>query len=244
MEEEQNFNAEISENKELVSAEIKPPAEVAENNDMLSTVIEQNARATTNVKETIDLLSTKKALEQEGTVETLVTEKTEELKNDAIAKRVQAETEKIRQEVEKVRQEGEKEIAELTKERNRLQAEVEAMEKEADKAEAYFQANKDILKCAGITSKKTLSVMKTWMWMAGFIFILIQIIKLPVTIIGGLVEGIIDIIGGICGVIKNNALKITVSLVVILILIAAFIGIGFGGKAIGDLIGSKNALIM
>lgn len=60
MEEEQNFNAEISENKELVSAEIKPPAEVAENNDMLSTVIEQNARATTNVKETIDLLSTKK----------------------------------------------------------------------------------------------------------------------------------------------------------------------------------------
>lgn len=30
MEEEQNLNAEISENKELVSAEIKPPAEVAE----------------------------------------------------------------------------------------------------------------------------------------------------------------------------------------------------------------------
>lgn len=242
--EEENFESEAVENKEIVPTTQNAPAEVAENNDMLSTVIEQNARATTNVKETIDLLSTKRALEQEGTVETLVAEKTEELKNDAIAKRVQAETEKIHQEVEKVRQEGEKEIAQLVKEKNKLQAEVEAMEKEADKAEAYFQANKDILKCAGITSKKTLSVMKAWMWMAGFVFILIQIIKLPITIIGGLVEGIIDIIGGICGVIKNNALKITVSLVVILVLIAAFVGIGFGAKAIGDLINVKNNIVM
>nr|DAK85911.1 MAG TPA: vesicle-associated membrane protein 2 [Caudoviricetes sp.] len=226
--EEKDFNA-IDER--IAEAKAELPAEQVPR-DMMSSVIEQNARSTSNVKETIDLLSTKKALEQDGTVDTLVAEKTAELKNDAEAKRVQAETARIQQEVEKVKQEGEKEIAELTKVKNKLQAEVEQMAKEADKAEAYFEANKDILKCAGITTKKTLPVMKAWLWVASLVFIIIQIIKLPITIVGSLVEGVINIIGDVCGAVKNNAIRVTVSVFVIAVLIAAFVGIAFGGKQI------------
>lgn len=224
--------------KEIAEAKAELPAEVAPK-DMVSSVIEQNARATSDVKATIDLLSTKKALEQEGTVETLIQEKTKELQNDAEAKRVQAETAKIQQEVAKVRQESEKEIAELAKTKNRLQAEVEQMAKEADKAEAYFEANKDILKCAGITSKKTLPVMKAWLWVASLVFILIQVIKLPITIVGSLIEGIINIVGDVCGAVKNNAVKVIVSTVVILVLVAAFIFVFWGGREIVALITTR-----
>lgn len=224
--------------KEIAEAKAELPAEVA-SKDMVSSVIEQNARATNDVKATIDLLSTKKALEQEGTVETLIQEKTKELQNDAEAKRVQAETAKIQQEVAKVRQESEKEIAELAKTKNRLQAEVEQMAKEADKAEAYFEANKDILKCAGITSKKTLPVMKAWLWVASLVFIIIQVIKLPITIVGSLIEGIINIVGDVCGAVKNNAVKVIVSTVVILVLVAAFIFVFWGGREIVTLITTR-----
>lgn len=221
--------------KEIAEAKAELPAEV-EPRDMVSSVIEQNARATSDVKATIDLLSTQKALEKEGTVETLIEEKTKELQNDAEAKRVQAETARIQQEVAKVRQESEKEIAELAKTKNRLQAEVEQMAKEADKAEAYFEANKDILKCAGITSKKTLPVMKAWLWVASLVFIIIQVIKLPITIVGSLIEGIINIVGDVCGAVKNNAVKVIVSTVVILVLVAAFVLVFWGGREIVALI--------
>ena len=41
------------------------------------------------------MLTTREALKKEGTIEKLVAEKDEELRNDAEAKRIQAETEKI-----------------------------------------------------------------------------------------------------------------------------------------------------
>ena len=110
------------------------------------------------------------------------------------------------------------------------------MAKEADKAEAYFEANKDILKCAGITSKKTLPVMKAWLWVASLVFILIQVITLPITIVGSLIEGIINIVGDVCGAVKNNAVKVIVSTVVILVLVAAFIFVFWGGREIVALI--------
>lgn len=200
--------------------------------DMITSVIEENAKKTNDVKATIDLVATKTALSKEETVERIVAEKTEELKNDAEAKRIQAETDKIRQEVDKVKQEGEKVIAELEKEKKTLEAEIAQMQKQADKASAYFQSNKDILKCVGIHSPKTLGVMKGWMYPATIIFAILQIIKLPITICGSLFEGIIDIVGGVCGSVKNNALKIIVSIVVILLITAAIVGTIFGGRAL------------
>lgn len=221
---------EIKTNKQENKVLVKPIQ-----TDMISSVIEENAKKTNDVKTTIDLVATKTALSQEETVDKIVAEKTEELKNDAEAKRVQAETEKIRQEVDKVRQEGEKVIAELEKEKKTLEAEIGQMQKEADKANAYYNANKDILKCVGIHSPKTLGVMKGWMYPATIIFAILQIIKLPITICGALFEGIIDIVGGVCGSVKNNALKIIVSIVVILLITAAIVGTIFGGRALVQL---------
>lgn len=222
-------------------AEAKNAVPMPKQPDIVGAVIEQNARKTDDVKATIDLLSTKEALKRDGTVDTLVSEKTEELKNDAMAKRVEAETAKIAKEVQKVKQESEREIAELAKQKNRLQAEVEQMAKEADKAEAYYEANKDILKCAGITTKKTMSVMKFWLYPASLIFILIQIIKLPITICGALLSGVIDIVGDVCNSIKNNAIKIIVAIVVILLLAAAVAGTIFGGQSLIKYIGTKTS---
>lgn len=209
---------------------------VATTDEIVGSVIAQKAKETTNVKDTIDLLATDTALKQEGTVDTIVAEKTEELKNDAAAKRIQAETERIRQEVDKVKQEGEKQIAELEKEKHRLQGEVEKMAKEADKADAYFQANKDILKCVGIHSKKTLKVMQWWMVPASIIFAVLQFLKLPITICGALLEGIIDVVGGVCGSVKHNALKIVIAVVVVILLVCAIGGSIWGGSAIVRLI--------
>ena len=224
--------------------EIKTSSEPAKENDLVQktnqdvagAVIAQKAKETTNVKDAIDLLATDTALKQTGTVEKIVAEKTEELKNDAEAKRIQAETEKIRQQVDKVKQESEREIAELEKEKNRLQAEVEQMSKEADKAKAYFEANKDILKCIGIHSPKTLKVMQAWMYPATIIFALLQILKLPITICGALLEGIIDVVGGVCGGLKNQALRIVISVAVILLLAGAIGCSIWGGNAIIQLI--------
>lgn len=203
----------------------------AEPHIIVSAIINQKAKETTSVKDTIDLLATDTALKQDGTVEKIVAEKTEELKNDAEAKRIQAETEKIRQEVDKVKQEGEREIAELEKEKNRLQAEIEQLAKETDKAKAYFEANKNILKCVGIHSPNTLKVMKGWMVPATFIFAILQILKLPITICGALLEGIIEVVGGVCGRLKNQALKIIVAIAVVLLIGGAIAVSIWGGSA-------------
>ena len=80
--------------KQLAEAKSAVPA--PKQSDMVSEVIANKARETDDVKATIDLLSTREALKRDGTVDTLVSEKTEELKNDAMAKRVEAETAKIR----------------------------------------------------------------------------------------------------------------------------------------------------
>lgn len=205
------------------------------NDNIVGAIISQKAKETTSVKDTIDLLATDTALKQNGTVDKIVAEKTEELKNDAEAKRIQAEKEKIKQEVDKVKQEGERQIAELEKEKNRLTAEVEQMAKETDKANAYFNANKDILKCVGIHTPKTLRVMQGWMYPATIIFAILQVIKLPITICGALFEGIIDIVGGVCGAVKGNALKIVVSVIVILLIAGAILGTIFGGRALINL---------
>lgn len=215
---------------------IEQKGEIKNAKDIVGNIIVSKAQQVNDIKSSIDLLATDTALKQNGTVEKIVAEKTEELKNDAEAKRIQAETEKIKKEVDKVKQESEKEIAELEKEKNRLTAEVEQMKKDADKAEAYFQANKDILKCAGIHTKKTLKVMQGWMIPASIIFAILQILKLPITICGSLFEGIIDVVGSVCGSVKHNALKIVIAVIVVILLAGALGGSIWGGSAIIKLI--------
>jgi O6-methylguanine-DNA--protein-cysteine methyltransferase len=203
-------------------------APIQTNKSIVDSVIEAQKKAPMTVKEAIDLETTKTALEKgENIVANLVDKKGEELLNDAEAKKVQAETARINKETDKVKAEAQREIADLNRTRDNLQAEVETMKKQADKESAYFDANADILKCVGIRTKKTMKVMQFWLAFASVIYGVTQVIKLPITIVGSLIEGVVDIIGGICGSIKNNAIKIIVGVVVTAILVGVVFGMSW-----------------
>ena len=203
-----------------------------ENQD-LNDIIDTKIKSTDNVKNAIDLYATATALKQEETLEKVVGEKQEELRNDAEAKRVQAEAERIAQETAKVRQEKEKELAELDKTISAKQKEIEQLKVESDKEEVFFKSNKDILKYIGVREKKSMGVMKSLMFPATIIFVIVQILLFPLTFIGLLLETVVNILGGICGAIKNNALKIVLSVLVIALLLGGgFCAYYFGGKLI------------
>jgi hypothetical protein len=123
-----------------------------------------------DVKSAIDFFATQTALKQEETLEKVVEEKQEELRNDAEAKRVQAETDRISKEVQKVKQEKEKQLAELDKVISAKQKEVEQLKAESDKAQAFFDSNRDILKYIGIREKKSLKTMQHLMFYATIVF--------------------------------------------------------------------------
>lgn len=200
---------------------------------MVDDVITEQAKGITDVKQVVDLYATKTALQQSETVEKVVTEKQEELRNDAEAKRIQAETAKISQEVEKVRQEKEKQLAELDKVISAKQKEVEQLKADGDKAQAFFDSNKDILKHIGIRERKSMKTMQALMIPATIVFIIVQILLFPLTFMGLLLETVVNILGGVCGAIKNNALKIVLSILVIVLLLAGgFCAYYFGGRLV------------
>lgn len=197
----------------------------------INNLLDQKVNETQDVKTAIDILATKTALEQKETLEKVVVEKEEELRNDAEAKRIQAETQRIEKEVEKVKQEKEKEIAEIDKVISAKQKEVEQLKAESDKAQAFFDSNEDILSYVGVRSKKTLRVMYMLMIPAIIVFALVQIIALPITIVGKLLELIINIVAGVCKTITNNALKILISVLVVAVLLGGgFCAYYFSGK--------------
>jgi hypothetical protein len=195
------------------------------------TLLDKKVEQTTDVKTAIDILATKTALEQEETLEKVVVEKEEELRNDAEAKRIQAEKERIEKETEKIKQEKEKELAELDKEISKKKAEVEQLKVDGDKAQAFFESNKDILKYIGVREKKSMKTMQGLMYPASIVFVIVQILIFPLTLCGLLLETIVNIVGGVCGTIKNNAIKIILSILVILLIVAVgFFAYYYGGK--------------
>ena len=196
-------------------------------------LIETKVSQTTDVNTALDLMFTHEALKDQDTIDTALKEKKEEIRNDAEARRIQAEAERIAKEAEKVKQEKEKQLAELDKVISAKQKEIEQLKADSDKAQAFFDSNEDILSYIGVRSKKTLKVMYMLMIPAIVIFMIVQVIALPVTIVGKLVEIIINIISGICKVISNNALKIFIAILVVLLIIACgFAVYYFGGKLI------------
>ena len=196
----------------------------------INNLLDEKVKQTSDVKTAIDILATKTALEQKETLEKVVVEKEEELRNDAEAKRIQAETDRISKEVEKVRQEKEKQLAELDKVISAKQKEVEQLKADSDKAQAFFDSNKDILKYIGIREKKSMKAMQGLMFPATIIFVIVQILLFPLTFIGLLLETIVNILGGICGTITNNALKIVLSILIVALLLGSgFCAYYFGG---------------
>jgi hypothetical protein len=210
--------------------DIKTDKSLAVVSDVKS-ILDDKVKRTDNVKEAINLLATKSALEQEGTVQKLVTEKTEELRNDAEAKRVKAETDRINEEIEKVKAEKQKEIEEFDKVITAKKKEVEQLKTDSDKAQAFFDANSEILKYIGIRNKKSIGTMRVLMYPATLMFCIVQVLLFPLTLCGVILEAFVGIIGGICGAIKSNALKIVISIFVVLLVIGiVFLIYFYGGK--------------
>lgn len=198
--------------------------ELTKDNFIEESIVEA-ARKTTDIKQAIDLASTAKALEKDTTVAKLVDEKTDELIKDAEAKKIKAETDKIKEEVGRVRAQAEKELEELSKAKKRLEAEVEELQAQDDKAKAYFEANKSVLKTIGIREKLSLSAMQVLMFPAGVVFTLFQIILLPFSLIGFAIEQIMNIIDAVCGKVAKGGLKIILSILVVITVLGLVFGI-------------------
>lgn len=201
--------------------------------DNINSLLDQKAQQTDDVKTAIDLLATQAALKQDENVDKLINEKAEELRNDAEAKRVKAEADRINEEAKKVVAEKEKQLEEFDKEISARQKEVEHLKAEADKAQAFFEANGEILKFIGVRTKKSLGVMKGLMAPATLIFTIVQILMFPLTLCGVIIEALVGIVGGVCGTIKNNALKMitTIGLGVLIMAIVVAVYV-LGGKLI------------
>lgn len=205
--------------------EQKSVAPVITDDNMVKNAIIEKAKTQNDVKAVIDLAATSKALENEDTVKKLVKEKTDELNADAEAKRIKSETDKVREEVEKVKQEAEKEIAQIKKEKDALEADVERLKKLDDKAQAFFDANKSILRCVGVREKLSLKVMIMLMVPATILFCIFQVLLLPLSLIGFIIESVTGIVGSICGSISKNGWKIAIAIVSVALIAALVVGI-------------------
>lgn len=215
--------------------EIKIPVIPPKKEDVTD-IIDKQVANTTDVKSAIDLLATRTALEQGDTVEKIVTEKSNELKNDAEKRRLEAETHKIEEEVKRVKAEKEKQIEELDKIIATKQKQVEELRADSDRAVEYFNQNKEILKYIGIRSAKSLKVMQFWMFPASIIFAIVQILILPITFIGVVIEAIIGIVGSICGELKSNGIRILIATIVVIVLVAILtLAYIFGGRLLAGL---------
>lgn len=193
--------------------------------DIVTNIIVKTAQASNQVKDVIDLAATSKALEKKETVDKIVEEKTKELISDAEKKKIESEAEKIRQEADKVRREEEKKIAELNKIKTTLEGEIDNLKAEDDKALAYFNANKSILRCVGVREKLSLKAMHFWMYPASFVYILFQIILFPFTLVGFAVEQLIGIVEAVCGKIAKGGWKIVVAIITAVIIVGLIAGI-------------------
>lgn len=200
------------------------PAENKVDNTVNSVII-QNAQKSNDVKNVIDLAATSKALENDKTVEKIIDEKTKELISDAEKKKIESETLKIQKEAEKVKQEQNKEIAELEKVKNKLYGEVANLQAEDDKATAFFESNKSILKCIGVREKLSLKAMQWLMFPAGIIFALFQIVLLPFSLVGFAIECLINIVSAVCGKVAKGGVKIVLSILVTIVILALIFGV-------------------
>ena len=206
----------LAQNNELITKDDKSLVEKA---------ILDTAQKSTGVKDVIDLAATYSALQKQETVDKLVTEKTKELTSDAEAKKIKAETDRVREEVEKVKQEKEKQLAELEKSINAKQKELEELTAASNKAQQFYENNKVVLKCVGVTSPLSLKAMQWLMIPAGVLFALFQIILLPFHLVGFIVEALITIVESICGKIAGGGWKIVATIVTAGVIIGLVFGI-------------------
>ena len=78
--------------------------------------------------------------------------------------------------------------------------------------------------------------MQALMFPATLIFVIVQILLFPLTFVGVTLETIVNIVGGICGAVKHHAVKIIISIAVIILIIGVVFAVCFfGGQLIAKL---------
>lgn len=223
-----------NENKEMTPAQPSVPQPnvptVPQKEEKPATVegmLNRKLAATDNAKEAIDILTTAEALKRDETAAKLVSHKQTELEADAQTKVARAETEKVQAETSK-------QVAELDKQIITKQKEVERIKADSSKADQFFEGNKELLRYVGCRTKKTIGTMRFLIVPALVIFLIVQILLLPITFCGLVIENIVRVVGDVCGAIKQNGWKIVASILIVLLIAAVVIAVYFyGGKLIG-----------
>lgn len=202
---------------------------VVDTKNFINSTIQARAKETSNVKDAIDLATTQQAISKDETVNKLIEEKTDELVNDAIRKRVEAETEKINKEVEKVKAEADKKIAEYETSIAAKKKEYEELEAQDKKEQAYFDNHKSILRCIGIREKLSLKVMQGWLYPASAVYFIFQFLLLPLTMISFVIEQLINIVDTISEKFKKTGWKIAISILAVIVICVLLFGAYYGG---------------
>lgn len=211
-----------------------PQAEQKQQPPTVQNLLDKKMSSTENAKEAIDILATAEALKRDDIANKLVSHKQTELETDAEAKVVRAEADKIAVETKKVQAEKDKQVAQLDKDILTRQKEVERLKADSNKADQFFESNKDLLRYVGCRSKKTIGVMRFLIVPSIIIFIAVQILLLPITFCGLIIENIVRVVGDVCGAIKQNGWKIVASIFIVLLISAVLVAVYFyGGKLIG-----------
>lgn len=194
---------EISTNLETAETSTIEPKD--ESQMVQSALMKAGTQATT-LKDAIDVGVTGTALRSDGVIETLTDKKKQELNEDANARLIGAMTERISKE---------KELVEIEKQK---------IETETEKAKAYFEAHKKVLWYAWCKEPMTIPYMKTFAVLGTFLMWVIKIITAPIWLSGQIIGAVVEVVGDIGEKITSNAIKIVVSVLVVLILIAVCVG--------------------
>lgn len=220
-------------NQEVMPVNPKNNTLVSNNNfknedEMMNSAVSEAGRQATTLKDVIDVGVTGKALQKDGVIEELTAKKEQELKEDALAKVIKSEAERIKRETDKLTEEGKKQLAELENQINKAKAEKERLDKEADKCLAFFNNHKSILKYSGCKEPMSMKYMQC-MGVIGFIIMcIVKILFSPLILAGLFIELLIDIIGGVTGSVKQNAMKIIVGILVFVFVGAVVVGAYYG----------------
>lgn len=157
----------------------------------------------------LDSALTIMALKQEETVNNLVGKKGDEMNLNADAKIIEAELRKQRAEAQRAIDQLNNDISFRKNENERLKVESEKLNAEINRAESFYEANKEILKIIGVKKAHGYRTMCVLIVIAMIFYIPISaILFIPFSIVEYIIMFFIDIIGEISKRVATNGLKV------------------------------------
>jgi len=171
-------------------------AEDIKKNLLNNIVTNMNITEKNNFENVIDNLSSLAVLSNKEEAEKIAHKKAEEIGHKTDAKVISAEAEKAEAE------------------RKLIQAEAEKLEGSTNKARAFYNANKSVLRIIGIREELGFKTMNILYIIALPLYLLAAVlISFPISIAKFFVELVIDIIGDISKKISSNFLKVAAGII-------------------------------